>query len=545
MTSFADLKTASKLRLSFGIIIFFLLIVTLVGAYVIVNLQLAMNSLLTEEFTHAKQITTVKAEMNAIRGITFKVMLVQDRAQQAVDEKELNERLQVVYGNLNDLKQHLAGSETHTKSIHELDAQVHGWHEARKTQVLPMMASGDQIQLLSVLLGDQTTRIEAIRALADQLNKDLEDEVVRVVRESNWSTITALVIFASVSLLVFIVAAIVTSMLTRSLAQPLTQLTTAAARIANFDLLVDVPISEGKDEIAVLVRTFKIMLDNLGAMSTNIGSGVNVLAASSNEILASIQQVAAGAAETASALTETTTTVEEVRQTAQVSNEKAKNVSRSAQRASELGGTGSKTMQELGAGMHRIQGQMNAISESIARLSEQSHSIGAIIASVEDITEQSNILAVNASIEAAKAGEHGKGFAVVAQEVRSLAEQSREATKQVRQILSEIQKGVTSSGMVTEQGSRAVLEGIQQSQDALQAVQALLASVEESSHAALQITTSSQQQLVGMEQIAIAMESIRDASTQNVAATRQVEEATRSLSSVGSTLRELIAKYRA
>jgi methyl-accepting chemotaxis protein len=105
-------------------------------------------------------------------------------------------------------------------------------------------------------------------------------------------------------------------------------------------------------------------------------------------------------------------------------------------------------------GMKKIQTQMESIAESVVKLSEQSQAIGEIIASVNDLAEQSNLLAVNAAIEAAKAGEQGKGFAVVAQEVKSLAEQSKQATSQVRTIFNDIQKATTAAVLATEQGAR-------------------------------------------------------------------------------------------
>src|SRR6202040_2836592 len=110
-------------------------------------------------------------------------------------------------------------------------------------------------------------------------------------------------------------------------------------------------------------------------------------------------------------------------------------------------------------------------------LSEQSQTIGQIIAPVEDLAAQSNLLAVNAAIEAAKAGEYGRGFGVVAQEVKSLAEQSRQATNQVRTILSDIQKATTTAVLATEQGTKAVEVGARQTEVAGESIQALTASV--------------------------------------------------------------------
>src|SRR6185369_6399816 len=128
----------------------------------------------------------------------------------------------------------------------------------------------------------------------------------------------------------------------------------------------------------------------------------------------------------------------------------------SAQRALLVSNSGRKATEEAAAGMSRIRSQMDAIGQSMMRLSEQTQAIGQIIATVEDLSAQSNLLAVNAAIEAAKAGEQGKGFAVVAQEVKSLAEQSRHATDRVRGILGDIQKATTAAVMATEQGSKAV-----------------------------------------------------------------------------------------
>jgi methyl-accepting chemotaxis protein len=125
-------------------------------------------------------------------------------------------------------------------------------------------------------------------------------------------------------------------------------------------------------------------------------------------------------------------------------------------------GDGKQSVQASIEAMHRIQEHMASIAESIVRLSEQGQTIGEIIATVNDLAEQSNLLAVNAAIEAAKAGEQGKGFAVVAQEVKSLAEQSKQATAQVRTILNDIQTAMSAAVMATEQGSKAVDAGVKQ-----------------------------------------------------------------------------------
>jgi methyl-accepting chemotaxis protein len=279
-------------------------------------------------------------------------------------------------------------------------------------------------------------------------------------------------------------------------------------------------------------------------ITRELRENISQLSSSSAEILATTTQVASSAAETAAAVSETTATVEEVKQTAQHASQKAKHVSDSAQKASNVSQAGRKSVEEALHVMHRIREQMGSIAESIVQLSEQSHAIGQIIATVNDLAEQSNLLAVNAAIEAARAGEQGKSFGVVAHEIRSLAEQSKQATSQVRTILGDIQKATNVAVLATEQGNKAVEAGVKQSAETDEAIRLLSASINEASHAATQIAASSHQQMVGMDQVAVAMSNIKEASEQNVAGTRQAEKAAHALHDMGIRLTALVGESK-
>lgn len=315
-------------------------------------------------------------------------------------------------------------------------------------------------------------------------------------------------------------------------------------------------VAEERTEVRAMVNRNSILTVIISLLAIILGLGIGVylsrsitrqfqdstaqLSTSSAEILAVTNQVASGAAETATAVNETTTTVEEVKQTALLSSQKAKHVSEQAQKAAQVAQNGTRTVEDTIEGMQQIREQMASIAESIVGLSEQSQTIGEIITTVNTLAEQSNLLAVNAAIEAAKAGEHGKGFAVVAHEVKSLAEQSRQATAQVREILGDIQKGTTHAVMATEQGSKAVEAGVIQARTAGESINALADSIMETAQAALQIAASSQQQLVGMDQMALAMENIRQATTQNVTGAKQVESAARDLNELSQRLKQAV-----
>jgi methyl-accepting chemotaxis protein len=321
----------------------------------------------------------------------------------------------------------------------------------------------------------------------------------------------------------------------------LKRLAASADRIAAGDLTLEVLPASPKDQLG---NSFAAMARNLRELNLEIREVVGVLASSAAEIMTTVSELASSSAQTAASISETNATVQEVRQTTDLTSQKSRQVYESAHKSVQVTKTGSASVEEALSGMRGIDERMGFIAGRIVNLSEQSQAIGDIIATVNDLAEQSNLLAVNAAIEAAKAGEHGKGFAVVAQEVKNLATQSKQATAQVRSILGVIQKATTAAVLATEQGSKAVEAGVKQSSEAGEAFGLLAGSIEEFSNATLQIVTSTQEQAIGMDQIAIAIQSINQASGQNVEGSRQIEAAARNLYELNQKLQQLVSRYR-
>jgi methyl-accepting chemotaxis protein len=569
MNWFNNLKTSAKLLTGFGLV---LALIAMLG----ITSRLAMDAM-----ERAGRIAVLAAELeNNLNEDRATVLTMLSVASDASDRPRLLEEAKqnARQGDalLVDLRTLAAGDTALLGLVERFAGPYREYIRYRDDRTLTLLMQGRADEARAGSLSVQRERFLALRDIARTLAAAAQALSHREAERAGWIAIAVVGAAALVALLVGL-------LLARGISRPLQVLTARADRIANgelpegtgslaredevgrldsaFERMVEKlremaaaaeRIAAGDLQVSVtpqserdrLGTSFALMVRNLRQLTADLYEGINVLGASATEISASTSQLAAGATQTAAAVNETTTTVEEVRQTAEVSSQKARTVSDSAQVVASVSESGRKATEEAIAGVAKIQQQMDTIAESMMRLSEQSQAVGQIVATVEDLAGQSKLLAVNASIEAAKAGEHGKGFAVVAQEVKSLAEQSRQATAHVRTILGDIQQATNAAVLATEQGSHAVEAGTRQSAHAGESIQALAASVLEAAQAAVQIAASSQQQLVGVDQVASAMESIKLASAQNVDSARQLESAARDIKQLGERLKELASGFR-
>lgn len=568
MSWFNNLKTGIKLLLGFGLIVAMLVVVGITA--------LQATAAMERNAQVGVRAAEIETSLNEDRATVLTMLGASDAATRDALIKKAAEQSQQVIDHIRRIG-NLAQSDPELLAlVNQISQPYLAYVEFRDSKIIPLIASGQVEAARDHALSTQHSRFLSLRDLSQAL---VDEARQRRERQAAQARAT----FIVVGVLALLVSGLIVGLLTRAIARPLREITrtaesiaagilppvestigrrdevgmlhqafagmtqslremaVVASSIAGGDLRVNV---RPQSEHDVLGNAFAVMVDKLRELTSDLHESINVLSASASQISASSSQFAASAIETAAAVSETTTTVEEVRQTAQVSSQKARVVADSAQRVASVSESGRKSTEDTAAGMNRIQQQMESIAESMVRLNEQSQAVAQIVATVEDLAGQSKLLAVNASIEAAKAGEHGKGFAVVAQEVKSLAEQSRQATAQVRNVLSDIQQATSAAVLATEQGSHAVEDGVRQSAQAGESIQALSGSVTEAAQAAVQIAASSQQQLIGVDQVATAMESIKLASTQNVDSAKQLEGAASNIKLLGDTLKQIVSGYR-
>lgn len=276
-----------------------------------------------------------------------------------------------------------------------------------------------------------------------------------------------------------------------------------------------------------------------GALTTQIRMTADGLFRATEAMNEVTLQQSGGAAEQAEAISMTNTLLENFLKLSEQIREQARSVTLMAGHTAEFSEKGQSSIREAIIGMTDIRAQVSAIAQTIVKLSQLTRRIDEIIMSVSEIATQSNLLALNASIEAARAGVHGRGFAVVADEVRSLAQQSTQAARQVRAILEEIQKAMKETVEATQEGTRGVDAGVLRTQEADKVMMHLSQNVSESYKAVKAIYEVIRQQMEDLEQIAIGMERIERITQQNLTSTRMVETVSSNLKRLSADLQAL------
>jgi methyl-accepting chemotaxis protein len=544
MQGLLNLSTRGKLFTAFVLMSLFAAGTVLFAYYALSSMRDTQHLLFEVEMANRSDVKDLRAEHHAIRANMALMMLAGNASRLEALREDTQARTRLVQQELARIAERHGSLAQKRDLLREMETIQAASIQLRDTQIIPLVLRGKLEEALELFTGVQLERDRRMNVIAKELIAESERTSAEAVARSErmaGDSMRWLLAIAVASLLTGIVFTLV---LEKVLAEPMRALSQAAQRIAAGELTAELPPDGRKDETGVLARSFRQMVERLREMMREIGEGVTVLASSASEITASTAQVAASSAQTASAVAQTSATAEEVKQTAKVAADKAQQVQDAAQKSVTASQTGLQAMDDSIVALQQIRDQMEAMVQSIMRLADQGMAIGEIIATVNDIADQSNLLSVNAAIEAARAGDEGAGFRVVAQEIRSLAEQSKQATVQVKSLLGEIQKATGSAVMSTEQASKAVRSGVELSESAAQSLRSMANSIHESAQAAAQIAASAQQQAVGMDQVAYAMQNIHQASAQNVAASRQTESAAQGLQQLGLRLKGAVEQYQ-
>jgi|GEM_PF-962392 len=301
---------------------------------------------------------------------------------------------------------------------------------------------------------------------------------------------------------------------------------------------------DGDDELAHLGDALNNMVEGLATMTSSVTISSNAMLDTAREVKAAVAAQSSGASQQASAVNETSTTLEEINATAQQNLDKATSLYEITKVAKSEGTDGLHTVEKAISAMHDIHGNMEDISIHITELNERLKQIEEITNTVDDLAQQSRMLALNASIESAKAGEAGRGFTVVAEEVKELAEQSRQAAAQVKSILNEVKGASNRAVQSVSAGNAGADKGAALTERAGSALLGLNKVINDVALSSQQIVAAIRQETAGIEQIRSAMGEINTITAQFVTATHQTDEAAEQFTDNAAQLQDMVGHFK-
>jgi methyl-accepting chemotaxis protein len=318
-----------------------------------------------------------------------------------------------------------------------------------------------------------------------------------------------------------------------------------SALVTRGDLTTFAWAPAGDAVIDPLLDGFSRVIETLRVFVREINEAALRLSSSANEVLAASTQHESSSTEQAAAIHETTATMEELKHASAQIAENAGAVARVAEETLNSARSGRGAIAEFIHAMQQIRADGMAVSESITKLLRRVERIGSVVEVIDEIADRSDLLALNAALEGSRAGEAGRGFSIVAAEMRRLAENVLDSTKEIKNLIAEIREATAAAASAADASRTATDQGEKLGSVAASAVEGILAGVQETSDAARVINLATQQQRTATEQVVASMGEIEDVTRQTTQASKQATSAAAELTQLASRLSELIRRFKA
>ncbi len=564
-------KIRTKLFSGFAVLSLFLLIITILSIITIGELGNKVNAVSQskEEVTRATIMAEVANDLENSLTFLKEDMITLDLINQGIVSRQIKpeeiEARSRPY--LLDLQRQRYQLDNYLKRLNTLSTNFDNMSQLNSARFIQMMQSEfstllsniDQIRGDTVNTRYQTaiegwsnagTKLnQAVQEITDfkkQANQAVETVITtsrQTVDEANSSRYNSQFGIAVTGGLALILALIFGLALTRSFTQPLSQLRRGMLELAGGNLTNRVSLSN-HDEYGELAQTFNQSLNRLNEVIGQFQGQALRVSSAATQIAAASRQAALISADQAGSVAETTVTIEELSHTAQQIAEAAGLVAHAAEQALSSASDGQEAVRTSITGINGLKAQVQDIALKILALSERSQRVGHIIEQITGIADQTHLLALNASIESAAAGENGKRFAVVAAEVKKLSERSRNATKEVQAVLSQIQGATNASVMATEQGMKEAERGVALAHRSGDANESIIQMVERTVQLANAISLATQQQRSASEQVVASMRQLATVIQEGAASARQSSSLAIILEEIAEELRGLSRQFQ-
>lgn len=404
---------------------------------------------------------------------------------------------------------------------------------------------GDIAKVQSLIKNESRAALE--QAGQDGLELRKENDLVAnlLTKQSEASYERAKLLSTTVGALTLLFVVIVAWLLIRQIRNPVMTLLEQTRQVAAGNLTSQLDMKQfSHDELGKLAQGFNEMQSNLRMLVNEVSGSVVQLGAAAEEISAVAQQSANNMGAQQHELNQLATAMNEMQATVQ---EVARNTNDAASAATSASDTAAQGSETVNDSIGRIEKVATAIEETalvIRQLGDDSRNIGMVLEVIQGIAEQTNLLALNAAIEAARAGEQGRGFAVVADEVRTLAKRTQDSTSQINHIISELQQRANEAGVTMQQSQDMMSETVHTAREAGASIAEISSSVNSISHMNIQIATATEEQGAVSEELNRNVVNISNASEEVATGAKQMAQACNDLNLLATQLQEVVRKFR-
>ncbi|MEK3937066.1 methyl-accepting chemotaxis protein [Sporosarcina sp. FSL W7-1349] len=556
---------SKKLFVSFTSIIILTIIVGAVGFMSVMQLNKNYSNLFDENIKKVDLVDELISHNQSISANLYSYVLFKEQRYIANITNEAEQYSQTY----EELKAMLTGSPD-METIEEMGERNDNYMNLVQTSIDSFIQQ-DQGQLDINVRGTSTAMV-LFMSLAERLKESQYEEMSETRQALDQLSDTTYLIIVVLSGLVALISSVIALIISRNIARPVKGMTEALEQVAEGNLQVEKINIKNKDEIGVMATAFNKMTDDLRQVVVHLHDSAVRLAAQSEELSASSEESAASSAMVAHVadenmrgserqleiVGETTASVEEMSAGIEQIAENNAKMLQSSNLVGSLVEQGSVTFQQMADQMKDIQSSITDTASTMKVLEENSNSIQTVTALITDISEQTNLLALNAAIEAARAGEHGKGFAVVAEEVRKLAEQSKQSASEIEHIVKLIQTDTEKASQSIQTGSHKADDGLNSVTDSLQlfeqiegataetgqSVRLVSAAIEDIQARTATVMTGSTQVRDLAEQAAASANESSQSVREQLATMEEITESVQSLALLAEDLQMEVSKFR-